>query len=95
MNTSANFVLTALLGLAIFSESLPPLWWAGASLLVAGNVIIGRKDEGEAASVEADEGRASVEADQGGGGVRRSRPRGGGVRGSRRRRCHLGGREWK
>ncbi|CAK7203460.1 hypothetical protein SEUCBS139899_006194 [Sporothrix eucalyptigena] len=47
MNTSANFVLTALLGLAIFSESLPPLWWAGASLLVAGNVIIGRKDEGQ------------------------------------------------
>ncbi len=47
MNTSANFVLTALLGFAIFSEALPPLWWAGAALLVAGNVIIGRKDEGK------------------------------------------------
>ncbi|CAK7262904.1 hypothetical protein SEPCBS57363_000288 [Sporothrix epigloea] len=47
MNTSANFVLTALLGLVIFSESLPPLWWAGAALLVAGNVVIGRKDEGQ------------------------------------------------
>ncbi|KAJ0290581.1 hypothetical protein CBS470a_003894 [Colletotrichum nupharicola] len=45
MNTSSNFVITALLGLAIFSESLPPLWWLGAALLVAGNVIIGRKDE--------------------------------------------------
>ncbi|KAI6382061.1 hypothetical protein MCOR25_000938 [Pyricularia grisea] len=45
MNTSSNFVLTALLGLVIFSESLPPLWWLGASMLVAGNVIIGRKDE--------------------------------------------------
>lgn len=45
MNTSANFVLTALLGLFIFSESLPPMWWAGASLLVIGNVVIGRKDE--------------------------------------------------
>lgn len=45
MNTSTNFVLTALLGLAIFSESLPPLWWAGAALLVAGNVVVGRKDE--------------------------------------------------
>ncbi|KAL7627345.1 hypothetical protein AAE478_001537 [Parahypoxylon ruwenzoriense] len=43
MNTSANFVLTALLGLAIFAEALPPLWWAGAALLVAGNVIIGRE----------------------------------------------------
>jgi len=47
MNTSSNFVLTALLGFAIFSEALPPLWWLGASLLVAGNVIIGRKDEGK------------------------------------------------
>lgn len=48
MNTSANFVLTALMGLAIFAESLPPLWWVGAAMLVAGNVIIGRKDEGKA-----------------------------------------------
>ncbi|KAK8090601.1 hypothetical protein PG994_000106 [Apiospora phragmitis] len=46
MNTSANFVITAVLGFAIFAESLPPLWWLGAALLVAGNVIIGRKDEG-------------------------------------------------
>lgn len=46
MNTSANFVITALLGLAIFAENLPPLWWLGAALLVAGNVIIGRKDDG-------------------------------------------------
>lgn len=45
MNTSSNFVITAILGFAIFSESLPPLWWVGATLLVAGNVIIGRKDE--------------------------------------------------
>ncbi|KAI1335838.1 hypothetical protein F5Y15DRAFT_224244 [Xylariaceae sp. FL0016] len=46
MNTSANFMLTALLGLVIFAESLPPLWWVGAAMLVVGNVIIGRKDEG-------------------------------------------------
>ncbi|KAK1988685.1 hypothetical protein LZ30DRAFT_698612 [Colletotrichum cereale] len=45
MNTSANFVITAILGFAIFSEALPPLWWVGAAMLVAGNVIIGRKDE--------------------------------------------------
>jgi drug/metabolite transporter (DMT)-like permease len=48
MNTSANFVITAILGFAIFSEALPPLWWLGAAMLVAGNVIIGRKDEGGA-----------------------------------------------
>ncbi|KAI1321716.1 hypothetical protein F5Y16DRAFT_66158 [Xylariaceae sp. FL0255] len=45
MNTSTNFMITALLGFVIFSESLPPLWWVGAGMLVAGNVIIGRKDE--------------------------------------------------
>ncbi|KAL2263191.1 hypothetical protein VTK26DRAFT_7846 [Humicola hyalothermophila] len=50
MNTSSNFVITAILGLVIFSESLPPLWWLGAAMLVAGNVIIGRKDEGVSAS---------------------------------------------
>jgi hypothetical protein len=47
INTSTNFVLTALLGLFIFAEALPPLWWAGAALLVVGNVIVGRKDEGK------------------------------------------------
>jgi hypothetical protein len=56
MNTSTNFMITAMLGALIFSEVLPPLWWAGAALLVAGNVIVGRKDEtkdaGAAAAVE-------------------------------------------
>ncbi|KAK3954495.1 hypothetical protein QBC32DRAFT_336164 [Pseudoneurospora amorphoporcata] len=47
MNTSSNFVITAMLGFVIFSEALPPMWWAGAAMLVAGNVIIGRKDESE------------------------------------------------
>lgn len=47
MNTSSNFVITAMLGLIIFSESLPPLWWVGATLLVAGNVIIGSQDESD------------------------------------------------
>ena len=36
--------------MAVFSESLPVMWWAGAALLVAGNVIIGRKDEGKDAA---------------------------------------------
>ncbi|KAI0459527.1 hypothetical protein F5B21DRAFT_455156 [Xylaria acuta] len=59
MNTSTNFMITALLGFAIFAEALPPLWWAGASLLVAGNVIIGRKDEGGADDTDADGDRRS------------------------------------
>ncbi len=75
MNTSSNFVLTALLGLAIFSESLPPLWWLGAALLVAGNVIIGRKDEAktpdeagdDAAVADTDADAAASEAESGNG----------------------------
>lgn len=47
INTSSNFMITAILGFIIFSESLPPLWWLGAALLVAGNVIIGRREEAE------------------------------------------------
>lgn len=45
INTSANFMLTAILGFVIFSESLPPMWWGGAALLVIGTVITGRQDE--------------------------------------------------
>ncbi|KAI1007928.1 hypothetical protein K3495_g301 [Podosphaera aphanis] len=45
LNTSSNFLITAVLGCMIFSERLPPMWFAGAALLVAGNVIIGRRDE--------------------------------------------------
>ncbi|KAK5998260.1 hypothetical protein PT974_00634 [Cladobotryum mycophilum] len=53
MNTSTNFLVTAFMGMLIFSEALPPMWWAGASLLVAGSVIAGRKDEGDSAPVPA------------------------------------------
>ncbi|KAF4336602.1 transmembrane 42 [Fusarium beomiforme] len=53
MNTSTNFMVTAVLGALIFSEALPPLWWAGAALLVAGNVIVGRKDESKDAGAAA------------------------------------------
>ncbi|KAF2971230.1 hypothetical protein GQX73_g2374 [Xylaria multiplex] len=66
MNTSTNFMITALLGFAIFSEALPPLWWVGATLLVAGNVIIGRKDEGDAdANVSAERNEEEDAAERG------------------------------
>ncbi|KAI1291481.1 hypothetical protein F5Y03DRAFT_400650 [Xylaria venustula] len=66
MNTSTNFMISALLGLAIFAENLPPLWWVGAALLVAGNVILGRK-AGDSpdkvdGDVEGDEGNEGAEA---------------------------------
>lgn len=45
INTSANFMVTAVLGAMIFAETLPGLWWLGAAFLVAGSVIIGRREE--------------------------------------------------
>jgi hypothetical protein len=47
INTSANFIVTAVLSALIFTESLPGLWWLGAAMLVAGSVIIGRREETE------------------------------------------------
>ena len=45
LNTSANFMVTAVLGMAVFSEGLPLAWWGGAVMLLTGSVIIGRRDE--------------------------------------------------
>lgn len=48
VNVSTNFVVTAFAGVIIFSEKLKGWWWAGAALLAAGNVIIGRsREDGE------------------------------------------------
>ena len=47
VNVSSNFFITAILGAMIFSEKLPLLWWLGAGLLAAGNVVIGRREEAE------------------------------------------------
>jgi hypothetical protein len=47
INTSANFMVTAVLGALIFSEKLPGVWWLGAAMLVAGSVIIGMREETE------------------------------------------------
>ena len=47
VNVSSNFFITAILGAMIFGEKLPLGWWAGAGLLAAGNVVIGRRDEAE------------------------------------------------
>ena len=44
LNVSANFFVTAILGMLIFSEGLPLGWWLGASLLVAGSVVIGARE---------------------------------------------------
>lgn len=49
-------MLTALLGLMVFGERLPPLWWLGAALLVVGNVVIGRREEEDGAGKKKKDG---------------------------------------
>ncbi|KEZ41161.1 hypothetical protein SAPIO_CDS7239 [Scedosporium apiospermum] len=68
MNTSTNFMVTAILGFAVFSEALPPLWWAGAALLVAGNVILGRAENNSSSASDGkgEEPEASGEDSTGG-----------------------------
>lgn len=71
INVSSNFMVTALLGLVIFGEKLPALWWAGAGLLAAGNVVIGRREEGEKAvlreeGLEGNDGLTRTEAEEDG-----------------------------
>lgn len=46
VNTTSNFLITAILGALIFGEKLPALWFLGAAFLVTGGVIIGRREEG-------------------------------------------------
>ncbi|KAG9197949.1 hypothetical protein G6514_000668 [Epicoccum nigrum] len=60
INTSANFMITAVMSALIFSEDLPGLWWVGAAMLVAGSVIVGRREEGE--TKETGTGRGEGEA---------------------------------
>lgn len=60
INTSANFMITAVLSALIFSESLPGLWWLGAAMLVAGSVIIGMREETETKEVVTGTGEAPL-----------------------------------
>lgn len=66
VNVSANFVVTALLGRLVFGEELAPTWWVGAALLAAGNVVIGRRDEGAGGQKA---GVAVVASERGGAGA--------------------------
>ena len=57
------------MGFLLFSEALPLLWWAGAALLVAGSVIIGRREEPDPLTVGGGPialGDDGLEADQSG-----------------------------
>ncbi|XP_048756155.2 transmembrane protein 42-like [Ostrea edulis] len=41
-NTASNFLVSALMGVALFNETLTLRWWMGASLIVLGLLLIHR-----------------------------------------------------
>lgn len=45
VNTSANFITTALLGSVVFGEEQTGQWWLGAALMIAGNFIVSLRKE--------------------------------------------------
>ncbi|KAI8808215.1 hypothetical protein BJ742DRAFT_284946 [Cladochytrium replicatum] len=47
VNSGANLCATALLGNFLFSEPLPLKWWAGATLVVAGTVLVSQGQSSE------------------------------------------------
>ncbi|KAI9928400.1 hypothetical protein ASPWEDRAFT_170600 [Aspergillus wentii DTO 134E9] len=44
-NTSANFFVTAMLGMIVFREKLGGLWWIGAAMMAAGCILVGMREE--------------------------------------------------
>ncbi|OJJ50810.1 hypothetical protein ASPZODRAFT_268230 [Penicilliopsis zonata CBS 506.65] len=44
-NASANFLLTALLGMVVFRESVGGLWWLGAGMMGGGCILVGMREE--------------------------------------------------
>lgn len=54
-------MVTAVLGMLVFGELLPTMWWIGAGFLCAGSVVIGMREEKSTASVQLgeDSGQAS------------------------------------
>jgi hypothetical protein len=44
-NTSANFLVTAILGMIVFGERVRGLWWLGAAMMGAGCILVGMREE--------------------------------------------------
>lgn len=55
MNTSANFLVTAILGMLVFSENVGGLWWLGAAGMGMGCIIVGMRDEGNKGEAKAED----------------------------------------
>lgn len=79
LNTSANFLTTAVLGMVVFGEGLRGGWWVGAGCLVVGSVVIGAREGGDGRS---EEGRGREEEGERDGAVRLGGSVSGGVGGN-------------
>ncbi|KAL1962878.1 hypothetical protein VTN77DRAFT_9056 [Rasamsonia byssochlamydoides] len=44
-NTSANFLVTAILGMIVFGERVRGLWWVGAAMMAAGCILVGMREK--------------------------------------------------
>ncbi|KAJ0420919.1 hypothetical protein BJY00DRAFT_312589 [Aspergillus carlsbadensis] len=44
-NTSANFLVTALLGMIVFREKVSGLWWLGAGMMGGGCILVGMREQ--------------------------------------------------
>ncbi|KAL1863351.1 hypothetical protein Plec18167_008213 [Paecilomyces lecythidis] len=67
-NTSANFLVTALLGMIVFSEKVHGLWWLGAAMMGAGCILVGMREEsgkGEETAADAPAGRRARRSEDG------------------------------
>lgn len=43
-NTSANFLVTAMLGMLVFQEQVGGVWWLGAAMMGGGCILVGMRD---------------------------------------------------
>ncbi|GAD98148.1 hypothetical protein AN2309.2 [Paecilomyces variotii No. 5] len=67
-NTSANFLVTALLGMIVFSEKVHGLWWLGAAMMGAGCILVGMREEsgkGDSTTADATAGRRARRSEDG------------------------------
>ena len=62
-NTSANFLVTAILGMIVFGERVRGLWWLGAAMMGAGCILVGMREEKNATHNSGDNGTTNRRRD--------------------------------
>lgn len=68
-NTTANFLVTAVLGMVVFRELVGGLWWLGAVLMASGCILVGMREEGKVDEAGAGSGTGNGNGNSTGAGV--------------------------